>query len=136
MLRYIATAAIAALLLVLAVKSRTPEAAEEAPAEDPTTVLHAQPEVSEVDVPGGVELHVKLCVDGNVSRASLVYNLQGKHETVDETTDCQKSLSTSSKRGDGYSSEVELEGLIPTGASQVRVVLEDETGTRIQQLRD
>ena len=134
MLRYIATAAIAILLLVLAIKSRTPEGS--APAGEPATVLHAQPEVSEVEVPGGVELHVKLCVDGNVSRASLVYDYQGKHETVDETTDCAKSLSSSSKRSDGYSSEVELEGLIPDGASHVRVVLEDETGTRIQQLRD
>ena len=33
--------------------------------------------------------------------------------------------------GDGYINEVELSGILPDGASDVRLILESETGTRV-----
>ena len=130
MLRYILAAAIAALLLTLAMRSRAPEApADQGPQ---TTVLDVKPEVAITSVPGGRDLRVRHSFAGSVSRAKLVYELDGSDRTLDKTSNCQKSLADSAAlKGDGYGSEVELGGRLPYGATQVRLVLEDETGTRI-----
>jgi hypothetical protein len=133
MLRYIVTAAIAALVLAVAIKSRSSESPANSPTgEEQARVVHESPEVSVTEVPGGMAVRVKHCFAGSVSRASLVYDYQGEYRTVDEITDCQKSLASSSGlRNDGYTSEVDLRGTIPHGASDLQIVAEDETGTQI-----
>ena len=45
------------------------------------------------------------------------------------TTSCQKSLEKQFQ--EGYASEVRLSGRLPEGFSHLRLVVEDETGTRV-----
>ena len=95
-------------------------------------VLDIRPSVRTQPVEGGIELQVHLCFAGSCSRAKLVYEHQGEVTVLDATTNCRRSLAQDgSKSGDGYISEVALGGTLPTGASNVRIVLESETGTRI-----
>ncbi len=132
MLRYITAATIAALLLAVALKSRPSDAHEASPRED-ATIIHGKPELSVTPSPdGGVDLRLRHRFVGSVSRASLVYELNGTECTLDKTTNCQRSFDSSAKvKGDGFQSEVELAGHLPKGFRALRLVLEDETGTRI-----
>ncbi len=125
MFRYIAAAAIAALLLAVALKAHGPD---ESPA---ATVSDESPEISVTEVSGGKRLTVRHRFAGSVSRATLVYDLDGREQTADRRTDCQQSLENSSIRDSSYVTEVVLSGKIPDGASHIRLVLEDETGIRI-----
>jgi len=130
MLRYIVAAALAGLLVMLAIRSSAP--ANSAPRSQAETVVGPQPEVALVNVPGGRDLRVRHRFAGSVSRARLVYELDGNDRTLDKTSNCQKSLATSATvKGDSYSGEVELGGRLPYGATQIRLVLEDETGTTV-----
>ena len=95
-------------------------------------VLEVTPDVRTQSVEGGTELRVRLCFAGSCSRAKLVYEHQGKESVLDATTNCRRSLAPEGSKGsDGYVSEVDLGGMLPTGASNVRIVLESETGIRI-----
>jgi len=132
MLRYITAATIAALLLAVALKSRHKDAGDATSAED-ITVVHARPELSVTPAAdGGVDLKLRHRFAGAVSRASLVYELGGTQRTLDRTNNCQRRLDdTAEVKGDGFSSEVQLAGHLPRGFSALRLVLEDETGTRV-----
>ncbi len=109
MLRYITAATIAALLLAVALKSRQGPARDAIPDED-VTIVHANPEVSVTpSADGGIDLKLRHRFAGAVSRASLVYELDGEQCTLDKTTNCQRSLNDTAKvKGDGFQSEVEL----------------------------
>ena len=97
-----------------------------------TVVLDARPEVRTEAVEGGTELQVHLCFAGSCSRAKLVYEHKGEVAVLDATTNCRRTLAQdASKSDDGYVSEVALGGTLPHGASNVRIVLESETGTRV-----
>ncbi|MHC4550119.1 MAG: hypothetical protein ACYTEZ_15210 [Planctomycetota bacterium] len=132
MWRYVATAAIAVLLLAVALKSRQPADGGAGSPDGATTIANEAPEVSVVEVPGGRDLTVRHRFAGSVSRATLIYELDGADRTAAKRTDCQKVLENAAGlRDDGYATEVELSGRIPAGASHVRLVLEDETGTTV-----
>ena len=130
MLRYITAAIIAGLLLTVAVKARDGKGA---PADsgdtEATTVLDEKPDVKVSPVPGGVDLKVSHRFASSVSRASLVYKLEGRERLLDKTTNCQAALDK--KTQDGYTSVVSLGGRLPTGAKDLRLVVEDETGTKV-----
>jgi hypothetical protein len=97
-----------------------------------TVVLDVRPDVRTQVVEGGTELQVHLCFAGSCSRAKLVYEHKGEVAVLDATTNCRRSLKQDgSHSGDGYVSEVALGGTLPHGASNVRIVLESETGTRV-----
>jgi len=133
MLRYITAATIAALLLAVALKSRQGDASEsdEASPSNDTTIIHAKPNLSVTPAEdGGLDLKLSHRFAGAVSRASLVYDLDGTQCTLDKTSNCQRSLEGKVK-GDSYQSEVELAGHLPEGYTALRLVLEDETGTRV-----
>ena len=135
MLRYITVLSIAALLLTVALKSHTGEA----PADSANTTVDEtidtalKPEIQVTPAPdGGLDLRLRHRFAGSVSRAKLVYQLDGNDCTLDRTTNCQKRLSATAKiSGDSYESEVELGGRLPVGFSALRLVLEDETGTHV-----
>ena len=133
MWRYLATAVVAVLLLAIALRARqlgpsSPDGAGEA-----TTITSERPEISVVDVPGGQALTVRHRFAGSVSRAALVYDLDGRQLTAARRTDCGKLLEDDGTdlQDDGYTTQVELSGRIPRGASRIRLVLEDETGTTV-----
>jgi len=130
MWRYLLPAAAAVALFVLAIRaheegSSPPEARQDAsvtPHETP--VLHAQRDA------GGVEVTVQQRLAHSVSRARLVYDLDGSEHTVDETTECRRLLESRSQPAPGgYGCEITLKGRIPPRAGDLRLVLEDETGT-------
>jgi len=98
------------------------------PAEE-RTILERATEVSKTPVPGGTELVVRYRFAGSCSRAKLVCRHGGEDRVLASTTDCRRSLS--GLAGDGYVREVELAGTLPDGASDVRLILESETGTRV-----
>ncbi|MHC4163388.1 MAG: hypothetical protein ACYSUM_14760, partial [Planctomycetota bacterium] len=85
MWRYLATAVVAVLLLAIALKARQPGASD-------STVASERPEISVVDVPGGEDLTltVRHRFAGSVSRAALVYDLDGRQLTAARRTDCRK----------------------------------------------
>ena len=101
---------------------------------DGLIVMDGRPEVRTQKVEGGMELHVHFCFAGTCSRAKVVYDHEGRERVLDATTNCQRSLGSASSgdlRGDGYLSEVELNGKLPDGATNVRLILESETGIRV-----
>jgi len=132
MLRYVATAAAALSLLAAALcwRARTeaaplPDAPGGAPIEQPDEV-----HVGEL-VGGGREVAVRHHLAGQLSRASLVYEMDGAEKTVDEATNCEQSLRSGRKiREEEQGTVVELRGTVPEGACRVNLVLVDETGTR------
>ena len=98
--------------------------------------IFGRPDVRKQKVEGGTEVQVHFCFAGTCSRAKVVYEHEGREKVLDATTNCQRSLvstsaSNSDVRGDGYLSEVELGGKLPDGASNVRLILESETGVRV-----
>jgi len=132
MVRYVVTAAAGVLLLAVALRSRAPEpcSALEIPAGDRPVVRLSQG-------PEGRQLTVTHHMLGSVSRASLVYELDGRERTAARQTDCQKSLdrATDPFRDNGYATEVRLSGHVPDGARNIRLVLEAETGTTVLPLQ-
>lgn len=129
MVRYVSTAAAACLLLGVALLWRSPSL----PAADEGAESSLHPdEVRVVDVPGGDrEVSVRHHLSGQLSRASLVYEIDGAEKTIDEAAGCQKSLGDGGKIRQGeQGTVVELKGRIPEGACRVNLLLVDETGTR------
>lgn len=129
MLKYVATAAAAALLLAVALRSGK---AAGGPPAGPT---HGTPDHVLVQRVGdSYSLVVAHRLAGTVSRAALVYeDGHGRARTAAEETDCQRSLASSGAgiSGDGYATQVRLRARLPGDARSVRLVLEDETGTRV-----
>ncbi len=131
MLRYVAATLVAGLVLTYALRSRA-EGPGEAPPRAPPALDPGlpPPEVQAVDVTGGRLLTVTQRLAGSVSRASLVYDLEGEERTL-QSTSCRRSLESSSEvRGDGFSSQVTLSGTLPRGAKRIRLIVESETGSR------
>jgi len=133
MWRYLAAAAVALLMLAVALRSQRSGASQPGAAGGATTIASEQPEISVVDVPGGRDLTVRHRFAGSVSRAALVYDLDGRQLTAARRTDCRRLLEEGGTdlQDDGYTTQVELSGRIPKGASRIRLVLEDETGTTV-----
>lgn len=99
---------------------------------DASIVLDRRPDFSAEKVEGGTELVVRYRFAGSCSRAKVVYRHEGKDKILASTTNCRRALAHSGKiDSDGYVNEVELSGKLPDGASDIRLVLESETGTRI-----
>ncbi len=108
---------------------------------DDAVVLTRHPEVRTEKVANGTELQVRYRFAGSCSRASVVYRHDGEDKILASTTNCRRQLGAPNSEsnsegdglldGDGYVNEVELTGILPHGASNVRLVLESETGTRI-----
>ncbi|MHC5044470.1 MAG: hypothetical protein ACYTGI_19085 [Planctomycetota bacterium] len=124
---------VAVLLLAIALKSRQPGASASDGAGETPTVASERPEIQVVNVPGGRDLTVRHRFAGSVSRATLVYDLDGRQLTAARRTDCRKLVEDDGTdlQEDGYTTQVELSGRIPKGASHIRLVLEDETGTTV-----
>ncbi len=133
MFKYIASIAIAALLLGIALRTRSMAGADE-PGRDhgEVVVTGEQPIVQTVAAPeGGHEFTVRHKFAGAVSRATLVYDTpDGKTRTAATQTDCNKALGAETS-GEGYAAHVDLKGHIPADAVRPRLVLEDDTGTRV-----
>jgi len=131
MVRYVAATLVAGLVLTYALRSRADGPAEAPPRAPPVSDPGLPPpEVRAVDVSDGRILTVTQRLAGAVSRASLVYDLDGEQRTL-ESTNCRRSLETSSEvRTDGFSSEVTLSGTLPRGAKRIRLIVESETGSR------
>ena len=128
MIRYVATAAIAILVLLAAflVRGRTGDAGDE------VTVLDDRPDVEVTRVAEGRRITVAYRYAGSVSRASLVYELDGDERVADRADDCAKAIGDQpGLRGGDYVTEVSLDGVVPDNASNLRVVLEDETGKTV-----
>ena len=135
MFKYIASIAIAALLLGIALRSRGAERAGEA-TPDPGEVIATgeQPHVQAVAASaGGFDFTVRHKFAGAVSRATLVYDTpNGETHTAATQTDCNKALAAGTlESGDDYAARVDLKGHIPADAVRPRLVLEDDTGTRV-----
>ncbi|MHC4957503.1 MAG: hypothetical protein ACYTGN_03945 [Planctomycetota bacterium] len=115
------------MLLAVALKSRgaQPEAAQ-TESSAAVRLNEAPQQLTKRRVAGGVDLRVSHTFAGSISRASLVYDDNGKEQLVDKSTNCRKALG-----GNGVASTVELRGRIPEGVTDLRVVVEDETGVRI-----
>jgi hypothetical protein len=78
----------------------------------------------------GRVITVSRVLRGSVSRAALVYELDGEDHTAAVETDCRRGLAGgTSVKDDGYATLVELTGSVPHEASRVRLVIESETGT-------
>jgi hypothetical protein len=129
MVRYVATVAVAGLLLAVALRARHADAPSlEVPG---GKLLRTEPQVETVSVPGGADVTIRYRFAGSVSRARLSYELAGKQHTIHPVTDCQKSLdSTAGLSDDGYVTVVKLTGFVPAGARDLRVLQENETGTQ------
>ena len=70
-------------------------------------------------------------VPGRLSRASLVYEVNGERKTVDSTGNCEDALERASKlREEADCARVRLSGPVIEEVSGAWLVLEDETGTR------
>jgi len=124
MLRYVATAFVILILLLVALYPRgggTPAPALKVP-DGPA------PSVSIAKGPEGRLITVSHAVRGSVTRATLVYEVNGVDRTAAVETDCRRERSAS-VTDDGYATVVELTGALPDGASRVRLVVESETGT-------
>jgi hypothetical protein len=122
MLRYVGVAVIALVLLGLALRSRT------GPGATPATPHGARPVVRIDTGPAGRTVTVSLALRGSVTRASLLYDLDGEEQTAAVETDCRRGRSKA-VTDDGYATTVELTGPLPEGASRLRLVVESETGT-------
>jgi len=105
-------------------------------------VVDLRPEIQTRRVEGGTAIQLHLCFAGSCSRAKVVYEHDGEDKILDATTNCRRVLAergladkgiseSGAPSGDGYVSEIKLGGTLPDGASNVRIVLESETGTRI-----
>ncbi len=129
-MRYAVTLLATGLLVAVALKSRTAKDDDASGEPQGQTVTGARPNIERLDVPGGTHLKVSYRFAGAVSRARLVYEIRGEEHTVQELTDCERAR-TETERDGGYTTSVELDGVVPRGATRVAVVLEDETGTRI-----
>jgi hypothetical protein len=123
--RYIASAGIALLLLAIALKSRGGATAATTEGGAATlTIRHERPHVETArNGDGTLALTVRHRLAASVSRVSLVYEIDGREETLDRT-DCHRSLRRAA-------TSVELGGNLPADARTVHLVLEDETGTTI-----
>ena len=105
-------------------------------------VVDLRPIIQTRRVEGGTALQLHLCFAGSCSRAKVVYEQDGEDKVLDATTNCRRVLAerglaekgiseSGAPSGDGYVSEIRLGGTLPDGASNVRLILESETGTRI-----
>jgi hypothetical protein len=124
MLRYVAAAVAVLLLLAIALRSRAGNGA--APA---LSVPPGVPPVVRVEPgPKGRVVTVTHTFRGSVTRAALVYEAEGEVRHAAVETDCRRGGGTSVE-DDGYATVVELTGVVPDGATKLRLVLESETGT-------
>lgn len=77
---------------------------------------------------------VRHALRGSITRAMLVYEIEGEDRQAAVETDCRRG-SGGSVTDDGYATVLELTGTLPDGATRLRLILESETGTEIHDLR-
>ena len=128
MTRYIAIAAVALVVLFGALWLRGRDAQADSDATPEARILNDRPQVQVTATPEGRKVAITYRCAGTVSRASLVYEMDGKEHVADRANDCTKALG---KRPGEMTTEVTLDGLVPESATKLRVLLEDETGTRV-----
>ena len=128
MIRYVAIAAVALVILFGALWLRDRDAPAGPDAAPEARVLQDRPQVEVTTTPEGRMVAVTYQCAGTVSRASLVYELDGRDHVADRANDCTKALG---KHEGELSTHVTLEGPVPETAGKLRVLLEDETGTRV-----
>lgn len=125
MARYVAAAIALFVLLALALRPKGSEGA--APAlfvpPGPLPIVHVE------RGPQGRIVTVKHTLRGSVTRAALVYEADGEDRHAAVETDCRRGADATVE-DDGYATVVELTGTVPDGATNVRLVLESETGTK------
>lgn len=105
---------------------------EKTPAADEgesVTVLERRPDVVAKAVDGGTSLVVRYTFAGACSRAKVVYRHHGEERVLASTTECRRRVGE--LESDGYLNEVELTGTLPSGATEIQLVLESETGIRV-----
>ena len=127
MTRYVLTAA--AGLLVLGAVLLLRDTRSDSPPAPPRDSPRAD-EVEVREVPGGRSVTVRHRILGQASRASLVYEKDGRDHVAGAASSCEGALARPRTPAGGGAVVLELEGRIPHGASRVRLVLEDETGVR------
>jgi hypothetical protein len=123
-IRYVAAAVVVLVLLAIALRSK----ADQGDAPKLSVPPGPPPVVRTVPGPGGRVVSVKHTLRGSVTRAAIVYEADGEEREAAVETDCRQAGDTSVE-DDGYSTIVELSGTIPDGATNLRLVLESETGT-------
>lgn len=123
MTRYAVAAAVALLLLVLALWPRG-TGGPTRPPPGPPPVVRVEPR------PDGRLVTVRHTLRGSITRAALVYDERGEDRHAAVETDCRKG-GDASVEDDGYATVVELSGVVPSGATHLRLVLESETGTAV-----
>jgi hypothetical protein len=126
MLRYVAAAVVFLVLLALALRSRPADGG--GPALLPAAPPGPAPVVRVEPGRDGRVVTVKHTLRGSVTRAALVYEQEGEDRHAAVETDCRRG-GDASVEDDGYATVVELKGVVPAGATRVRLVLESETGT-------
>ena len=132
MVRYVATAAAALLALTAALALQHGANTQDSGPYGDATILEDHPSVELTRIPEGNRVAIAYRYSGSVSRASLVYELNGRRGVADRSDDCAKAVDgEGGVRGGSIVTEVKLDGVVPAGASSLHVVLEDETGTRI-----
>ena len=130
MFRYISTAIVALMLVGIALRTHASEGKEATEGTQPAEARE-KIDATVVAVPGGREVTIQHRFAGRLSRASLVYEIDGKRTTADEANNCAWALANSSKlTEERYSTVVELSGRVPAAAQRVELVVEDETGVR------
>ena len=133
-MRYILTSVLFVGLFGAALYMRGAETPEAADAD--AIVLERSPTVRATKVEGGTDVQVSYRFTGACSRATVVYRLAGEDKVLASTTNCRRQLQDTGRiDGDGYVNEVELAGVLPEGASDVRLVLESETGKRVAHVK-
>jgi len=131
MIRYVATAALAVLLLAVALVLKTRDGRAEQPAAGLTVRAAVErPDSLEVrPVAAGLEVSVRHAFAGGLSRASLVYEMDGKERTAAATSSCEEALLDGARiRARAGLGHISLAGVVPQGAHDVRLILESETG--------
>ena len=128
MIRYVVIAAVALVVLFGALWLRGRDAPDGGDPAPEARILNDRPQVEVTTTPEGRKVAVTYRCAGTVSRASLVYEMDGKEHVADRASDCTKALG---KREGDVTTEVTLDGIVPESATGLRVLLEDETGTRV-----
>lgn len=128
MARYVVTAAVAAGILLGALGWRAREAASPAPLPD----ISEPSKLDSVEIREtlkGTSVSVRHRLGQPVSRATLVYEKDGREHVADAVTRCTEAMGA---RGLGGADPMtlELSAEVPAGARRVRLLLEDETGVR------
>ena len=135
MWKYVVSIVAAGLLLGIALRSHGGTDGEASPTDGELVVTGARPEVDRAPAGDGAhDVVVRHKLVGAITRASLVHDApDGTPRTVATQTDCHRRLEDEGA-DDGYAAHVHLEARVPARATNLRLVLEDDTGIRVYPL--